>query len=273
MKTVDIYSQLIKTIESAADSSIGEVKIVDESIKRIKKIRISPNINIQAEFCHQKPYAFFINPNELYTKQKTELGDFLFVIKYVDDGIIFDKRALFFQAKYNKKGNPFAIEMHQFHFYKQINKIEFRFGNSIYKNLGYKPIKWKNLSSKDEFGDYILINDKFAIDLYTNEIGLQYEHKKHGHFNFDLRLMNYGWPYQLHHNKKCSKNSPLYDFLLPFGKGNKIEGDFEIFINLIYKRLGMIPDPPEEYSEFWDESKSGGFGLVEITIDNNEEIK
>ena len=48
MKTVDIYSQLIKTIESAADSSIGEVKIVDESIKRIKKIRISPNINIQA---------------------------------------------------------------------------------------------------------------------------------------------------------------------------------------------------------------------------------
>jgi len=37
--------------------------------------------------------------------------------------------------------------------------------------------------------------------------------------------------------------------------------------------LGMIPDPPEEHAGFWEENSSGGFGLIEITIDNNENIK
>ncbi len=89
MTTLEIYTQLIKTIETAIASSNGEVNIVNDSIKKIQGLKLSPNIKIQAGFCHQKPYAFFINPNELYSKQKTELGDFLFVIKYIDNKLLF----------------------------------------------------------------------------------------------------------------------------------------------------------------------------------------
>jgi hypothetical protein len=270
MTTLELYTQIRETIESAIGNSIGEVNIVDDSIKKINKLKLSPNINIQAGFCHQKPYAFFINPNKLYTKHKTELGDFLFVIKYVDNNIIIDKRALFFQAKYNKNRNPFSIEMHQFHFYQQIDKIEFKFGNSIYRSLGYKPIVWKNISAKNEFGDYFLIGDNFVIDCSTDTIASQYEHKKQGHFKFDLNLMRHYWHPFGYQGLFCKSNYPLFEFLLPFGKGNKIEGTFEIFINLIYKRLGMIPDPDEEHTGFWEENSRGGFGLIEITIDNNE---
>jgi hypothetical protein len=32
----------------------------------------------------------------------------------------------------------------------------------------------------------------------------------------------------------------------------------------------MIPDPPDEHEGFWEESNSGGFGLIEITVNNND---
>lgn len=270
MKTLEIYNQLIKTIESSIAS--GEVNMVKESIGKIQNLTLVPNINIQAGFCHQKPYAFFIEPSKLFTKTKTELGDFLFVIKYIDNNEIIDNRALFFQAKYNKLRKPFSIELHQFHFYKQIHNIIFKFGKSVYKNLNYEPIEWKNISSNNDFGDYILLSENFALDLYTNEIALQYEHKKQGHFNFDLKLMCDCFHFHRHREMCCNSKSPLFDFLTPFGKGNKIEGSFKEFISLIYKKLEMIPDPPDEHKGFWDDSSSGGFGLIEITIDNTINI-
>jgi len=35
----------------------------------------------------------------------------------------------------------------------------------------------------------------------------------------------------------------------------------------------MIPDPPEEHKGFWEESDGSGFGVIEITIDNTENMK
>lgn len=274
MTTQEIYKRIIDSIESAISNTTGEVRIVEDSINRIQGLSWNQNVKVQAGFCHQKPYAFFINPDNLFTKQKTELGDFLFVIKYIDGGRIIDKRALFFQAKYNNSGKQFSIELHQFHFYKQIDNIEFKFGNSVYRNLGLTPIIWKNISVANEFGDYILLGNTFVVDLSTNEIASQYEHKKYGHFNYDLDLICDCWHFRRHHYEICCKsNSPLFDFLTPFGKGNQIHGQFELFINLIYKRLGMIPDPPEEHEGFWEEGSKGGFGLIEITISNDENVK
>ncbi len=126
-----------------------------------------------------KALCIFLNPDKLFTKQKTELGDFLFVIKYVENKEVIDNRALFFQAKYNPIDNSkYQIELHQFHFYRQINNIEFKFGNSLYKKLGIIPIKWKNISSFNSFGDYFLISKGFVIDESTEDISKQYEHKK-----------------------------------------------------------------------------------------------
>lgn len=274
MTTDEIYSAIISAIEAILPNLTGEVDIVRKSVDEINNINWSPNIKIQSGFCHQKPYAFFITPERLFTKKKTELGDLLFVIKYLDNNTIIDKRALFFQAKYNQNGKPFLIELHQFHFYKQIERIEFKFGNRVYRDLSMEPIIWKTISQKNQFGDYLLISNRFAIDLFTNDIANQYEHKTNGHFRFDINSICDCRHFRLRHHELCYKfNSPLFDFITPFGKGNKIEGEFEAFISLIYKRLGMIPDPPEEHEGFWEESSNGGFGLIEITIDNNENIK
>jgi hypothetical protein len=260
-------------INLATESTTGEVKIVKDAIDRIKKLSWSPNITVQSGFLHQKPYAFFINPDNLFTKQKTELGDLLFVVKYINNNKIIDKRALFFQAKYNNSSSQFPIELHQFHFYKQIDNIEFKFGNSVYKNLGVTPIHWKNISATNEFGDYILLGNNYAVDVSINEIASQYEHKKTGHFNYDLDFICARHCRRHHHKTCCAAKSPLFDFLTPFGKGNLIYGQFELFINLIYKHLGMIPDPPEENEGFWEESSKEGFGLIEITISNGEDTK
>ncbi|ACF43508.1 hypothetical protein Ppha_1237 [Pelodictyon phaeoclathratiforme BU-1] len=35
----------------------------------------------------------------------------------------------------------------------------------------------------------------------------------------------------------------------------------------------MIQDPPEEHEGFWEEGSKGGFGLIEITISNDENVK
>ncbi|MFW5879184.1 MAG: hypothetical protein ACOCUV_00005 [bacterium] len=274
MKTKEIYKKIIDSIETTISAVNGEVEIVKKSIDSINALTWNPNIKVRTGFCHQKPYAFFVTPDRVFDKVKTELGDYLFVIKYKDNDSIIDRRALFFQAKYNKTGNPFSIELHQFHFYRQIDKIDFRFGNSVYKSGGYNPILWLNISYPSNFGDYILLGDNFAIDILTKEIANQYEHKKNGHFTFNLGSICDLWHFRKHHDFCCCGDySPLFDFLTPFGKGNKIEGQFEHFIDLIYKRLGMIPDPPEEHEGFWEESDGSGFGVIEITINNTENIK
>lgn len=272
MKTLDIYNKIIDSIESSISTNYGEVKIVEKSIDAINSLSWNPNINVQTGFCHKKPVAFFVTPDRVFNKEKTELGDFLFVIKYKDNSKVIDRRALFFQAKYNNTGNPFSIELHQFHFYKQIDKIVFQFGKSVYKSGGYKPIVWANISHPNNFGDYILLGDNFAMDMLTDEIASQYEHKKQGHFSFKLDSTSHHWHFRKHHHLCRKNNNPLFDFLTPFGKGSIIDGQFKQFINLIYKRLEMIPDPPEEHEGFWEEGNGSGFGVIEITIDNTEII-
>lgn len=279
MTVIELYEKIIDSILVAASEATGEVDIVKKSIDKINDQTFDPtfdpNIKVQTGFCHQKPYALFVNPLELFTKKRTELGDYLFVIKYLDNNKIIDKRALFFQAKYSPKNDPYHVELHQFHFYRQIENLEFKFGNSVYKKLKSVPITWKNISKPNEFGDYMMISAFEVTDLYTNEIASQYSHKKSGYFTYKLRLLcnprfHLGRGYQ----ETCSRNiNPLFDFLKPFGKGNKIEGNFETFIDLIYKKLEILPDPPEEHEGFWEEGDNGGFGLIEITINNMENNK
>lgn len=273
----EIYIKIIDLIRSSIATNAGEVNIVKNSVEQIEKVKQSfgPNVNIRTGFCHKNPYAFFKKPHKLFNKEKTELGDFLFVIKYLDNGDIIDNRALFFQAKYSNDSNDFKIELHQFHFYIQIENIKFNFGKTTYKKSAMKPIIWEKISKPKEFGDYILLGPRNVLDLYTSEIAFQYNHFKEGHFQYNLNQMHHGCIYfNSNHFLRCNYLSPLFNFILPFGRGNKIEGNFKIFIDLIYKKLGMIPDPPDENESFWEENEQNhinGFGLIEITIDNRKE--
>jgi len=261
MKSKDIYKQIIEAIRVATKNCSTEPQIVREAISEIEKINLPSSVKIQTGFCHQKPYAIFVTPDNLYGFNRTELGDLMFVVKVVCNNIVIDYRSLFFQAKYDANFGRFKIEKHQQRFYSQISKIEFRFGNKVYSQGNVKPIAWRNISCPEDFGDYLLIGNGSVLDVSLKEINKQYDPSQR-HFFFDLIQQTHVLPCQ----KRFLLNldNPLLNFLAPYGKGNKIEGMFEIFTELIYKKLGMIVDPPEEHEGFWEDDKMG-FGVVEVT--------
>ena len=143
MNVLELYKDIMHAMEISSTSNSSEPKIVKQSIDHINKIEIPSIIKIKTGFCHQKPYAILIDPSDLYNKKRTELGDFLFVIKRKQSGVIVENRGLFFQAKLDKNFKKFKVKKHQFYFYANIEKIIFKFGNNVYKKGNVKPIIWK----------------------------------------------------------------------------------------------------------------------------------
>jgi hypothetical protein len=263
MADICVYELIINSIAKAIEPGKKEPDIVKDSIAYMKKEtqNIPSHITIKAESCHQKPYAFFVNPPCMGGKVKTELGDYLFVCKHKQNGIITDQRALFFQVKKCRKDAVPKIEQHQLQFYLSIDSIEFRFGNTVYAEGGIDPIVWHNISTTRNFGDYIIIRDQCVHDISTNRIKTIYSCVINGDVAECYELI-------------CG-DSPLKEFLSSPNKGTKISGSFKSFINLIYKKLGMEADPPDENEGFWLEAegdKNNSFGLVEITVDGPEDI-
>jgi hypothetical protein len=258
-----VYNLIIDSIKEAlknASVTASEPKIVENSITIIEdkiKNKPIPHITARTKFCHQKPYAYFIDPSKMFGKTKTELGDYLLVCKYKSPEGIIDQRALFLQAK--KAASNFHIEKHQLQFYLSIDNILFKFGNRLYKNEKNKPIVWRNISTKNDFGDYMLMSDApgnvDALDVSTHNIS-------HSAFSFPT-ISKTSTPIYIC-NKTICCDHPLIDFLSLFGKGTPVKGCFKEFIELIYKKLGMEPDPSEENEGFWEEEKR--FGLIEVTF-------
>ncbi len=271
MKSIEVYEKIIEAIRTVSGAQVTEPDIVKNAVEEIKKIKTSNDVKIQTAFCHQKPYAFFVKPDSLYSFKKTELGDLMFVVKFIARNEVFDYRSLFLQVKRDKECEKFDIAKHQWCFYSKIDAIDFKFGNKIYEDGNLEPIVWKAIAKPENFGDYLFIGEHFALDVPLKCINRQYSlgGKK---FTFDLDeyshclKRNYYYSYPPF---PCIDHFPLLDFLSPFGKGNKIEGVLGQFTELIYKKLKMIIDPPEEHWEFWEEDAKGGFGVIEVTF--NEE--
>ncbi len=262
MNTTQVYEGIINALKVASENISNEPEIVKTAIDEINKINLPGNIKRQTGFCHQKPYALFVDPKEINQYKRTELGDLMFVVKFINRGECIDYRTLFFQAKYDKDFKKFKIEKHQQRFYSEIEKIDFKFGNKVYSDGNIEPIIWKHLTSAENFGDYFLIGSGRALDVGLTCINSQYD-PSGNQFSFDIRQhyhiaprhFSFGWEFQ----------RPLLSFLSPYGKGNKVEGLLKIFTELIYKKLGMIADPPEEHQGYWEEDPSG-FGVVEFTF-------
>lgn len=268
MSIINLYKGIIESIEDASYNCYSETMIVKKAINNISALKSPENVIINTGFCHQKPYAFLVIPDNLYKRKKTELGDLMFVIKIrVNDNII-DKRVVFFQVKYDEKFERFKIEKHQLQFYSQIDEIVFKFGNNVYKEGHSSPIIWSSISKPELFGDYLLIGNGKARDVSTNCICTQYMPDN----DFFIWQVNENKRERNYESSRLYKlGNPLLDFLKPFGKGTKIEGQFEKLVNLIYKKLNMEIDPPEENIGFWDGEK--GFGVIEINYIENIENK
>lgn len=272
-----MYESILKTFKAIQENEKKEVRIVKTFVEQIKNKDFGKNVILNTGFCHQKPYAFLVNPVSLFGKSKTELGDLLFVIKYKENGRIVDYRAMFYQVKHADK-NYFPIELHQFHFYAEISKIVFRFGNTVYKKNKMQTINWNNLSSKDNFGAYLLLSNNHNYDVSINELAKQYHAKGHN-FTFELPKHFYLIDCHIRHlelNKlgdylySFKRENPLLEFIQPFGIGQKVENTYKSFLELIYKKLEMIPDPPEEHETYWEDDKQG-FGIVDITVKLNKD--
>ena len=261
MAYTSAYELIKQAIAQAIEPGKREPDIVKASITNIKEAAKSlpSHITIRAGCCHQRPYAFFVNPSRIGGKVKTELGDYVFVCKHKQKGIITDQRALFFQVKKCKNDEVPIIEQHQLQFYLSIDSIDFRFGNTVYADGGIKPILWHNISTPVCFGDYIIIRDQDVCDISTNAISTIYSDFPNG-----------GAP---GYYETIRSDYPLQHFFSGTDKGTAISGQFKSFIDLIYKKLKMEADPPDENEGFWGEDegdKNKSFGLVEITIELQE---
>jgi hypothetical protein len=111
---------------------------------------------------HQKPYAYFVKPSTLCGKTRVELGDILFIVKRLRSGKVRDHRFSFAQAKRLTNG-AFAIEVHQFLFYRDLADIQFRFGNSVFMGAGATPLIWKNISASGWFGHYLFVDEHWPL--------------------------------------------------------------------------------------------------------------
>lgn len=262
---VEVYKEILEKINKIKESTTGEIHIVKKIVEELKTINL-PNIKILTDFVHQKPYAYFLIPNQLFRKQRTELGDILFVVKYKEGEKIIDQRALFFQVKYSKDSMKFDFEAHQLWFYLKIHEISFTFGNRVFKNLKTEKIAWSKLSNRENFGDYFLLGSKDVVDISTKTISKHYTHRESGKSKINLE------EFCFYKTEFPCYTPPLLDFLSPHGKGEQIEYTYKVFIDLIYKKIGMVPDPPLEHEGFWDgnENDNSGFGIIEITFNDRE---
>lgn len=263
MKILNIYETIKRHFHQAASHTDGEIGILKEALGTLDKHPWSdPSIKVRTNFVHQKPYAHFVNPADLWGKKKTELGDILFVIKYKHANQVKDHRAIFSQVKYDRDSALFDIEMHQLEFYMKIADIQFRFGNRVYGKSNIQPMIWQELSKPRNFGFDLLIGQKYFRDIETEIISFAYPGNT-AHFRFNPNLISPFFRY--YSTRIIESRRPLIDFLRIYGRGNDVKGQFLTFIELIYKYLGWTIDPPEEHKGFWDDDKKG-FGVVEITI-------
>jgi hypothetical protein len=237
-----------KALVDAIASASGEVAIIKQFIANIAGLKKSPGVIIQTAFCHQKPYAFFVNPIQYANRQKCELGDILWVYKTLSRGTVTDHRATFSQAKHSNS-STFHIEEHQYKFLIDINSNSFQFGSTVYGSTGYRPRVFKAVTKSKHFSNYLFINPSLTPKCEcTNNLILS-------------------TPTLINTIAMQSFEQYIDSFFLPksFGMNLDTNKDGWELVDIVFKRLALVLDPPEEWKGYFEEDKSG-FGVVFITV-------
>lgn len=273
--------------------SLKEPQIINDYIGRIKQafkkngpylIRLSPTtayyLDIKAKVVHQKPYALFDPNNVPCGKKKLELGDILFVVKYVHTPMRpIEMRSSFLQAKLTKK-NTWKITAHQQEFLMNPNKYKFKFG----KKWG-KKYQERQITSKSKWlFTYLLMSTQFPNLTANPEIVDLWRQKPCKDYTIPANFLvpvfysktptfsGFVW-----YNKFISGGYALwlYKFLRKNGLGGHIVNNGRVsnlelkdLVDAIYRFVRLQPDPPDEFEGYYEE---GTFGVVEFTFIPTEE--
>lgn len=263
-----LAQQLDNLLLSAIAKGGSEPEIIREYVAGIGGIVMAPSVQVRAEFIHQRPYAFFVNPIEIAGRKKCELGDVLYVYKEFDSaGVLVQAKASFVQAK---KGNGhWSIEPHQLEFLANIKHIQFRFGNSVYKRGGVKRVIYNGLPHTGRVAQYLLLGSSVALSYSVNRVKARQRLYQQG---FAIHAGN---PIVCKEAKRplCGNHDSHLKFLDRFCSGNEganLVGPVRDIVELVYKRIGWVLDPPEEFADNFIEDPRG-FGIVEITASSERQ--
>lgn len=262
-----IAQQLDNELSAAIAAGGTEPDIVRSYVTAAGKIAQTPLMKVRTGFIHQRPYAFFVNPTAIAGREKCELGDVLYIYKKLDStGKLVQAKACFVQAK--KGSGYWSIEPHQLEFLANIKTIQFRFGNSVYKRGGVKPIIYSGLPHSGDIAQYLLFDATSALSYSVKRVKACQPLYQHG---FPIHL---GKPILCKEAKKpfCANHDSHFQFLDRFCNGKEganLQGQVRDIVELIYKRIGWVLDPPEEFADnFIDDPR--GFAIVEITASTDE---
>ena len=235
-------------LDNAIASASGEVAIVRQFIANMAGLNISPGVDIQTAFCHQKPYAFFVKPAQYANRKKCELGDILWVYKTLSRGTVTDHRATFSQAKHSYS-SIFHIEEHQYKFLKDINSNSFQFGSSVYGSAGYQPRVFTAVTKSQHFSNYLFISPSLTPKCEcTNNLILSKP------TSIDTITM-----------QSFERYIDSFFHTRSFGMDLLHNTDGWELVDIVFKRVALVLDPPEEWKGYFEDDKSG-FGVVFITV-------
>lgn len=241
-------------------------------------------VEINTSFIHQHPYAMFSIPRPC-NASRVEPGDILFVVKHKNQfGRIQEKRVSFVQVKISKNPNEFSwdIQYHQQEFALNHRKYQFHFGNQTSKKAGIPPKTTFTLTSKSKWlFSYLLMSMRkmhFSVSPTFVEIyrpvhcpttkGTPFKFYFFGRYPLTPESLSVRI-----NNEFVGSWYPIwaYKFLQRNGIGAHAEtGDLKDLVDALYRLVGLLPDPPEEFEGYTEE---GTFGIIEFTIQEKEGIR
>ena len=268
----ELIDRLASGLSNIVTRSHGEVNIVENFVDFINR-DVTPHfartsaderISVEARFVHQTPYAFFVHPSKICGKGKVELGDILFIIKRRVGGRVTDYRGSFSQAKL-LDGRKWKIEPHQFEFLHRINNIRFRFGNCHSSHFGRdEPIEWEISTTARWFSSYLLLSEFCCACIPPDSLADFYDGECR---SFNVTYCDSG------RTNQCPGPN-FRDFLSRFfirgGAGFPVSDDLRDIVEMLYRLVGLHPDPPEEFLGFVEEDKSG-FAIIRFEIEQDKE--
>lgn len=274
---IDEFSNLCQKIfDRLGKKNLAEpviVKRFTQIIAHLAKRGLFPRWKVNAVFIHQNPYAMFravdktgkISNYQICGKSKVELGDILFVVKRISGREVADFRGSFAQVKCENSGRV-IIEPHQLEFLSNISSYTFEFGRAAYRKSGYMPILW-GIGQRKWFSQYLIISSRNALSIETQRIkkispGVCSKFS----FPFHGLVCTKGMPHCVTHD---GVSSFLKNFLKPNGVGFKVRGRLFKLVDVIFKKLNLVIDPPEEHEGYFEDGR--GFSVIQIQIEDSND--
>jgi hypothetical protein len=263
-----VAEELDKKLVAAISAGGNEPDIVRRYVDAAPSVTADPLVSIRAKFIHQRPFVFFLSPTTIADRKKCELGDILYVYKELDtNGNPTKHQGSFLQVK--KGMGSWSVEPHQFGFLSNIKRIQFRFGNSIYARGCYTPRIYNGLPHRGKLAHYLLLSNNKTLCYCVSRMRHCQPLCQHP---FSIRSTN-----AINCRETNRPLCPIHDshcrFLSRFCTGEEgahISGKLREVIELVYKRIGWVLDPPEEFADNFIEDPRG-FAVLEVTRRSNQD--